>query len=82
MKWVCIVANFFLPGLGYLLGVPEKRMFAGLWLLGVLGLTWVEQMSGLEQALPMAFKVMFGSVLVMNTAFAVDTFLYFRDRKA
>jgi hypothetical protein len=82
MKWVCIVANFFLPGLGYLIGVPEKRVYAPLFLVGVCGLTYVEQMSGLEAALPTAFKVMFASVLIMNTGFAVDTFMYFKNKPA
>jgi hypothetical protein len=78
MKWLCIVLNFFLPGLGYILGVPGKRAVGLFWLLGVLGLTAVEQGMGLQAALPDAFKVMFVAVLVMNTGFAIDTFLSFK----
>lgn len=70
----------FFPGLGYLIGVPEKRAYGGLWLLGVIGLTYVEQASGLQAALPTAFQVMFVSVLLMNTAFAIDTFMYFKNK--
>lgn len=81
MKWACILANFFLPGLGYLIGVPEKRLYAPFWLVGLLGLTYVEQASGLEAALPVAFKVMFASVLILNTGFAVDTFMYFKRKE-
>lgn len=80
MKWVCILANFFLPGLGYLIGVPEKRAYGVLWLLGVIGLTYVEQGCGLQQALPTAYWVMFASVFAMNTAFAIDTFMYFKAK--
>ena len=78
MKWLCTVLNFFLPGLGYIVGVPDKRVVGLFWLLGVLGLTAVEQGMGLEAGLPDAFKVMFVAVLVMNTGFAIDTFLIFK----
>lgn len=82
MKWACILANFFLPGLGYLIGVPEKRAHAPFWLAGVVGLTYVEQFSGLEATLPQAFNVMFAAVLIMNTGFAIDTFKCFKDKGA
>jgi hypothetical protein len=82
MKWLCTVLNFFLPGLGYLVGVPEKRVVGIFWLLGVIGLTAVEQGMGLQAALPQAFQVMFGSVLVMNLGFAIDTFLIFKRKEA
>jgi hypothetical protein len=81
MKWLCVVLNFFFPGLGYLVGVPEKRVVGIFWLLGVIGLTAVEQGMGLEAALPDAFKVMFASVFVMNTGFAIDTFLIFKAKE-
>jgi len=82
MKWVCIVLNFFFPGLGYLVGVPEKRVAGVLWLLGAIGLTAVEQGMGLQQALPDAFKVLFAAVFVMNTGFAIDTFMIFKKKAA
>ncbi len=82
MKWVCIVLNFFFPGLGYLIGVPEKRVVGIFWLLGVIGLTAVEQGMGLQAALPQAFQVMFVAVFVMNIGFAIDTFLIFKRKEA
>ncbi len=82
MKWLCTILNFFLPGLGYLVGVPEKRVVGVFWLLGVLGLTAVEQGMGLEQALPDAFKAMFVAVLVMNTGFAIDTYKIMSAKEA
>ena len=71
--WIPTIANFFLPGLGNIIS-GYKRDLGVAWLLGVLGLTWVEQFSGLQAALPAGFQVMFVSVLVMNTAFAIDVY--------
>ena len=82
MKWLCILLNFFFPGLGYLVGVPEKRLVGIFWLLGVLGLTAVEQGMGLKEALPSAFMVMALSVLIMNTGFAIDTFMIFKNKES
>ncbi len=70
MKWIAALANFFLPGLGYLIAVPHKRLLGGGWLIGAIGLSYVEQVAlGPEHP---AFWPMFISVFVMNTAFAVD----------
>ena len=77
MKWIAVVLNFFLPGLGYIVGVPEQRVAGIFWLLGAIGLTAVEQFMGLEQALPNAFKVMFVTVLVMNVGHVINTLKYF-----
>jgi hypothetical protein len=68
--WAAVVANFFFPGAGYLL-LGQRAPSAALWLLGVVGLTWVElslqaQGSGL-------YWPMFASVFAMNTGFAIDT---------
>lgn len=67
--WIPTVANFFLPGLGYLLA-GMKRTLAVLWLIGVIGLTIVE--FGIRDPEPGLYNLMFASVLVMNTAFAID----------
>mgnify|MGYP001823061787 CR=1 FL=1 len=68
---VAAIANFFLPGLGYLiLGV--KRGLAVLWLAGVIALTVVE--FGIRESEPTLYGVMFAAVLVMNTAFAIDAY--------
>ena len=65
------IANFFLPGLGYLiLGV--KRGLALLWLAGVIALTVVE--FGIRESEPTLYAVMFAAVFVMNTAFAIDAY--------
>lgn len=65
------VANFFFPGLGYLiLGV--KRGLAVLWLAGVIALTYVE--FGIRESEPTLYGIMFAAVFVMNTAFAIDAY--------
>lgn len=82
MKWIAVVANFFLPGLGYIIAVPEQRVAGVFWLLGAVGLTVVEQGMGLEQALPNAFKVMFATVFVMNIGHVLNTLRYFKKQPA
>lgn len=72
MKWAAVIANFFFPGLGYIIAVPRKRLHGVLWLAGAFGLTYVEQVAIGPQGA--GFAVMFGSVLVMNTAFAYDVY--------
>ena len=81
MKWVAVALNFFLPGLGYIIAVPEQRIAGIFWLLGVIGLTAVEQFMGLEKTLPDAFKVMFASVFIMNLGHVVNTLAYFKARE-
>jgi len=68
---VAALANFFLPGAGYLI-VGVKRGLAVLWLAGVIGLTYVE--FGIREPEPTLYGIMFASVLVMNAAFAVDVY--------
>ncbi len=75
-KWIATIANFFLPGLGYLIA-GLKQGLAVLWLAGVLGLTFVE--FGIRESEPNLYWVMFVSVLVMNTAFAIDVYRTFED---
>ena len=65
------MANFFLPGLGYLIA-GVKRGIAVLWLVGVIGLTYVE--FGIREPEPDLYTIMFASVLVMNLAFAIDVY--------
>ena len=69
--WIPTVANFFLPGLGYLIA-GIKRPLAVLWLVGVIGLTYVE--FGIREPEPTLYTIMFASVLLMNVAFAVDAY--------
>ena len=63
--------NFFFPGAGYLL-LGHKVVLAVAWLIGVIGLTYVEL--GIQTAAPDYYLPMFASVFLMNTAFAVDAF--------
>ena len=64
MKWIAALTNFFLPGLGYLIAVPSKRLLGIPFLLGALGLSYVEQVAvGPEHP---AFWPMFVSVFVMR----------------
>ncbi len=69
--WIAAIANFFFPGLGYLIA-GVKRGLAVLWLVGVLGLTYVE--FGIRDPEPTLYTIMFISVLVMNVAFAIDAY--------
>ncbi len=77
--WIATLLNFFFPGAGYLL-LGHKVPLAIAWLVGVIGLTYVEQIhtfaagGNLQATDSTAFGVMFVSVLVMNTAFAYDAF--------
>ena len=76
---VAAVANFFLPGLGYLLA-GVKQFLAVMWLVGVVGLTWVE--FGIQDSEPTLWTIMFGSVFIMNTAFAIDVYRLASQREA
>lgn len=82
MKWAALVLNFFLPGLGYLIAVPEQRIAGVFWMIGAIGLTVVEQGMNLEATLPDAFKLMFASVFVMNAGHVVSTWMYFKNKEA
>ena len=63
--------NFFFPGAGYLV-LGHKVPLAIAWLIGVIGLTYVEL--GIQTAAPAYYLPMFGSVFLMNIAFAVDAY--------
>ena len=69
--WIPTVANFFFPGLGYLIA-GVKRALAVLWLVGVIGLTYVE--FGIRDPEPTLYNIMFASVFLMNIAFAIDVY--------
>ena len=69
MKWIATLANFFLPGLGYIIAGDRRLLGVG-WLIGVIGLTWVE--TSIQDPMPDLWKVMFASVFLMNTMFAID----------
>jgi len=69
--WIPTVLNFFLPGLGYIVA-GIKRGLGVLWLIGVIGLTYVE--FGIREPEPTLYNIMFASVLIMNIAFAIDVY--------
>ncbi len=74
-KWTAALMNFFFPGLGYL-AFGHKRLLGVMWLLGAIGLTYVEL--SIQEPLPTVYWAMFASVFVMNTAFAIDAFTHLR----
>ena len=69
--WIATAANFFFPGAGYLI-LGQKVPLALAWLIGVLGLTYVE--TSVKTAAPDLYLPIFASVFLMNIAFAVDAF--------
>ena len=80
-RYVGTALNFFFPGAGYFVVGRDnfKKLLGVPWLIGVLGLTYVEQIhtwagtaENLQAHDPTAFGVMFGAVLISNTAFAID----------
>lgn len=75
---VATALNFFFPGAGYLV-LGHKIPLAIAWLVGVLGLTYVEL--GIQTAAPDYYWPMFASVFLMNTAFAVDAWRVGRSRE-
>ena len=72
MRWVGTIANWFFPGLGYLIAGPAHKRMVGLpMFIAMCVLTYVEL--GVQTAAPPLYWPMFGAVLLFNTAFAVDT---------
>jgi len=80
--WIAATLNFFFPGAGYLY-TGQRRLLGVVWLLGAIGLTVVEQSAaifpmlgvdaaGLQTAAPEVYNLLFATVFLMNTAFAVD----------
>lgn len=76
---VATALNFFFPGAGWLV-LGERRIVALFWLAGVIGLTWVEL--SVQTAAPALYVPMFVSVFVLNTGFAVETWMHGRARAA
>lgn len=74
---VATLANFFFPGLGWLI-LREKVPQGILWLVGILGLTYVE--TSVKVAAPALYVPMFLSVLILNTGFSIDVWKAARAR--
>ena len=69
--WLAALLNFFFMGLGYIYN--GKKVLPGiLFTAGAVGLTYVE--FGIQEPMPTLYAIMFGSVLVVNTGFAIDGF--------
>ncbi|MCB9639687.1 MAG: hypothetical protein H6727_12410 [Myxococcales bacterium] len=75
-KWIATLANFFFPGLGYLIAGTKTLLGVG-WLVGVIGLTYVEL--SLQKPMPQLYWIMFASVFLMNTMFAIDVYKELRE---
>ncbi len=76
--WLAAGLNWFLPGAGTIYN-GERPVLGATFLVGAVGLTVVEQShaffgEGLKTYDPRLFNLMFASVLVMNTGFAIDAF--------
>jgi hypothetical protein len=76
---VAAALNWVLPGAGYLYN-GEKPLYVSLPMLaGAIGLTYVEQVhdfgdGNLQATDSTAFFAMFGAVMALNTALAVDAY--------
>ena len=69
--WLAALLNFFFMGPGYIYN--GRRIIPGiLFTIGAFGLTYVE--FGIQEPLPDLYLIMFASVFVVNTAFAIDGF--------
>jgi len=67
--WLAALLNFFFMGPGTLY-VGERKLFGVVLTLGAVALTYVEL--SLQTQAPTLYPIMFGTVFVMNTFFAVD----------
>ena len=67
--WISALLNFFFMGLGYIYN-GQKKMIGLLFTIGAIGLTYVEL--SIQKPLPNLYFIMFGSVFIANTAFAID----------
>ena len=79
MKYLATLANFFFPGLGYLM-LKHKVVQSVGWLIGVIGLTVVELQ--LQEPMPTLYWTMFASVFLMNTMFAIDAWKVASEKEA
>ena len=67
--WLAALLNFFFMGPGTLY-VGERKLFGAVLTLGAVALTYVEL--SLQTQAPALYPIMFGTVFVMNTFFALD----------
>jgi hypothetical protein len=74
--WVAAVLNFFFMGPGTFYVGRRRALGAALTVAAVV-LTWVELQ--IKVAAPSVYPVMFVTVLVMNTFFAIDGYVEARS---
>lgn len=67
--WLSALLNFFFMGVGYIYNA-QRVMLGSLFTAGAIGLTYVEL--SIQEIVPAIYWIMFVSVLVVNTAFAID----------
>lgn len=67
--WLSALLNFFFMGVGYIYN-GKRVMLGALFTAGAIGLTYVEL--SIQEIVPAIYWIMFVSVLVVNTAFAID----------
>lgn len=67
--WLSALLNFFFMGVGYIYN-GQRVMLGALFTAGAIGLTYVEL--SIQEIVPAIYWIMFVSVLVVNTAFAID----------
>ncbi len=66
---ISALLNFFFMGPGYIYN--GRKIFLGiLFTLGAFGLTYVEL--AIKDPMPTLYWIMFASVLIVNTSFAID----------
>jgi len=71
--WLAAVLNFFFPGAGVIYN-GRRTILGVVWLVAVLSLTYVEQTLKTlsDPSAPGLYWLMFATVFVSNTAWAVD----------
>jgi hypothetical protein len=79
-RWVAAGLNWVLPGAGYAYNGDKPLYVTVPMIAGAIGLTYLEQVHEFDDGKRLldhdrtAFAVMFGSVLVLNTALAIDAY--------
>jgi hypothetical protein len=87
MKWLAVILNFAFSGAGYLV-YKHKIPQALMWTIGALLLTYVEQVHTFADGTtlvahdPTLFKVLFATVFLINTAFAIDVYQVATEKEA
>ena len=87
MKWLAIFLNFAFSGAGYLL-YKHKIPQALMWTIGAILLTYVEQIHEFSDGKTLmghdstAFYVLFATVFIINTAFAIDMYQVASEKEA